>query len=80
MATAGQSTGTRTGVHHLAHDGRRPRSYFGFVGKGNSDDGRERSITTAISPTYAQQILQLQASGATDDDLYPVVAEAITEA
>lgn len=54
-------------------------AYFGFVGKGNSDDGRERSITTAISPTYAQQILQLQASGATDDDLYPVVAEAITE-
>ncbi|WP_420707070.1 telomere-protecting terminal protein Tpg [Streptomyces albus] len=26
-------------------------AYFGFTGKGSSDDGRERQITTAISPT-----------------------------
>ncbi|MFD9575101.1 telomere-protecting terminal protein Tpg [Streptomyces sp. NPDC059982] len=54
-------------------------AYFGFVGKGSSDDGRERSITTDISPTYAKQILELQAAGATDEDLHPLVAEAITE-
>ncbi|MFD6114028.1 telomere-protecting terminal protein Tpg [Streptomyces yangpuensis] len=54
-------------------------AYFGFVGKGSSDDGRERSITTDISPPYAKQILELQAAGATDDDLHPLVAEVITE-
>ncbi|MFE5561645.1 telomere-protecting terminal protein Tpg [Streptomyces sp. NPDC056544] len=54
-------------------------AYFGFVGKGSSDDGRERMITTAISPTYAKQILELQAAGATDEELHPIVAEAITE-
>ncbi|MGW8604480.1 telomere-protecting terminal protein Tpg [Streptomyces sp. NPDC055893] len=54
-------------------------AYFGFVDKGSSDDGRERSITTDISPTYAKQILELQAAGATDEDLHPLVAEAITE-
>ncbi|MGW6880252.1 telomere-protecting terminal protein Tpg [Streptomyces goshikiensis] len=54
-------------------------AYFGFVGKGSSDDGRERSITTDISPTYAKQILELQAAGATEEDLHPLVAEAITE-
>ncbi|WP_436844046.1 telomere-protecting terminal protein Tpg [Streptomyces subrutilus] len=54
-------------------------AFFGFVGKGSSDDGRERSITTAISPTYAKQILELQAAGATDEALHPLVAEAITE-
>ncbi|MEU8465788.1 terminal protein [Streptomyces sp. NPDC029003] len=54
-------------------------AYFGFVGKGSSDDGRERSITTDISPTYAKQILELQSGGATDEDLHPLVAEAITE-
>ncbi|MET8755222.1 terminal protein [Streptomyces sp. NPDC004667] len=54
-------------------------AYFGFVGKGSSDDGRERSITTDISPTYTKQILELQAAGATEEDLHPLVAEAITE-
>ncbi|MFE7359220.1 hypothetical protein ACFU8Q_40670 [Streptomyces sp. NPDC057543] len=53
--------------------------YFGFVGRGSSDDGRERQITTAISPTYAKQILELQEAGATEEDLHPIVAEAITE-
>ncbi len=54
-------------------------AYFGFACRGSSYDGRERSITTAISPTYAKQILELQAAGATEEDLHPIVAEAITE-
>ncbi|WP_331761983.1 telomere-protecting terminal protein Tpg [Streptomyces anulatus] len=54
-------------------------AYFGFTATGSSDDGRERHITTAISPTYVQQILQLQASGATEEELHPVVAQAVTE-
>ncbi|MFJ3861524.1 telomere-protecting terminal protein Tpg [Streptomyces sp. NPDC090085] len=47
-------------------------AYFGFTGKGSSDDGRQRSITTAISPTYAKQILEPQAAGATEEDLHPI--------
>lgn len=54
-------------------------AYFGFTATGSSDDGRIRHVTTAISPTYAQQILQLQASGATEEELHPVVAQAVTE-
>ncbi|NED22278.1 terminal protein [Streptomyces sp. SID9913] len=54
-------------------------AYFGFTCKGSSDDGRERQITTAISPFYAKQILELQEAGATEEELHPVVAEAITE-
>ncbi|MEU2119896.1 hypothetical protein ABZ567_30640 [Streptomyces sp. NPDC016459] len=52
---------------------------FGFTCKGSSDDGRERSITTAISPYYAKQILELQEAGATEEDLHPIAAQAITE-
>jgi hypothetical protein len=54
-------------------------AYFGFTASGSSDDGRLRHITTAISPVYAARILQLQEAGATDDELHPVVAEAIVE-
>ncbi|MCT6782028.1 terminal protein [Streptomyces sp. CS7] len=54
-------------------------AYFGFAATGSSDDGRERHITTAISPTYVQQILQLQEAGATEEELHPVVAQAVTE-
>lgn len=54
-------------------------AYFGFECRGSSDDGRERSITTSISPTYAKQILELQEAGATEEELHPIVAEAITE-
>ncbi|WP_030978393.1 telomere-protecting terminal protein Tpg [Streptomyces sp. NRRL S-1824] len=54
-------------------------AYFGFTANGSSDDGRERFISTPIAPAYAAQILQLQEQGATDDDLHPIVAEAITE-
>ncbi|MEV8334477.1 hypothetical protein OG275_00275 [Streptomyces niveus] len=53
-------------------------AYFGFTASGSSDDGRERHITTPISPTYAARILQLQEAGATEEE-HPVVAEAITE-
>ncbi len=54
-------------------------AYFGFTCMGSSDDGRERFISTAISPTYAKQILQMQKAGATEEELHPIVAEAITE-
>ncbi|MGW1438718.1 telomere-protecting terminal protein Tpg [Streptomyces griseus] len=54
-------------------------AYFGFTASGSSDDGRIQHITTPISPTYAQQILQLQASGATEEELHPIVAQAVTE-
>ncbi|MFE2611594.1 telomere-protecting terminal protein Tpg, partial [Streptomyces mirabilis] len=54
-------------------------AYFGFTCTGSSDDGRERTITTPISPTYVAEILRLQEAGATEEDLHPVVAEAITE-
>ncbi|CAL9672096.1 telomere-protecting terminal protein Tpg [Streptomyces sp. enrichment culture] len=54
-------------------------AYFGFTCSGSSDDGRIRTITTPISPTYAKQILELQEAGATEEDLHPIVAEAITE-
>ncbi|MET9520330.1 HTH domain-containing protein [Streptomyces sp. NPDC002994] len=54
-------------------------AYFGFACKGSSDDGRERTITTPISPTYAKQILHLQEAGATEEELHPIVTEAITE-
>ncbi|MCX4624990.1 telomere-protecting terminal protein Tpg [Streptomyces albogriseolus] len=35
-------------------------AYFGFTWSASSDDGRIRTITTPISPTYARQILDLQ--------------------
>ena len=54
-------------------------AYSGFTCPGSSDDGREHSITTAISPTYAKQSLELQEAGATEEDLRSRVAEAITE-
>ncbi|WKX07386.1 terminal protein [Streptomyces sp. NL15-2K] len=54
-------------------------AYFGFTCTGSSDDGRERTITRPISPPYAAEILRLQEAGATEEDLHPVVAEAITE-
>ncbi|MFE2945324.1 telomere-protecting terminal protein Tpg [Streptomyces sp. NPDC059255] len=54
-------------------------AYFGFTCTGSSDDGRKRQITTDISPTYVKQILKLQEAGATEEDLHPIVAEAITE-
>ncbi|MCL6293287.1 hypothetical protein [Streptomyces sp. 43Y-GA-1] len=54
-------------------------AYFGFTATGSSDDGRIRHITTAIPPAYVQQILQLQGPGTTEEELHPVVAQAVTE-
>nr|WP_330262009.1 hypothetical protein [Streptomyces sp. NBC_00539] len=54
-------------------------AYFGFAARGSSDDGRQRFVSTAISPTYAAQILQLREEGATEEELHPIVAAAITE-
>ncbi|MFE3074244.1 telomere-protecting terminal protein Tpg [Streptomyces sp. NPDC059247] len=54
-------------------------AYFGFTCTGSSDDGRERQITTDISPTYVKQILELQEAGATEEDLHSIIAEAITQ-
>nr|WTB33782.1 helix-turn-helix domain-containing protein [Streptomyces sp. NBC_00830] len=34
-------------------------AYFGFTANGSSDDGRERFISTPISPTYAAEMHQL---------------------
>ncbi|MFI7020023.1 telomere-protecting terminal protein Tpg [Streptomyces sp. NPDC050164] len=48
-------------------------AYFGFTCTGSSDDGRVRTITTPISPTYAAEILRLQEAGATEEDLHPIV-------
>lgn len=54
-------------------------AYFWFACTGSSDDGRERFVSTPISPVYAKEILCLQEAAATEKDLHPVVAEAITE-
>ncbi|MFD3485014.1 telomere-protecting terminal protein Tpg [Streptomyces sp. NPDC058665] len=54
-------------------------AHFGFTASGSSDDGRVRHVLTEISPTYAKQILELQEAGATEEDLHPIVAKAITE-
>ncbi|MFL4953342.1 telomere-protecting terminal protein Tpg [Streptomyces sp. MMS24-I31] len=54
------------------------RAYFGFTADGTSDEGRVKDIITAVSPAHAAQILKLKEAGATDEDLQPVLAEAIT--
>ncbi|MER7885976.1 hypothetical protein ABTY35_24530 [Streptomyces fimicarius] len=54
-------------------------AYVGFTATGFSDNGRIRHITTAIPPTYVQQILQFQGASATEEELHPVVAQAVTE-
>ncbi|MFF7986946.1 telomere-protecting terminal protein Tpg [Streptomyces sp. NPDC007901] len=72
-AQARERAATSGGMHVKVY------AYFGFEASGSSDDGRERFITTAIPPTHAAEILRLQEAGATEEDLHPVVAEAITE-
>ncbi|MFD8931283.1 telomere-protecting terminal protein Tpg [Streptomyces mirabilis] len=54
------------------------RAYFGFTANGSSDEGRVKDIITAVSPSHAAQILQEMEAGATDEDLQPLLAEAIT--
>ncbi|MFE2384568.1 telomere-protecting terminal protein Tpg [Streptomyces misionensis] len=55
------------------------RATFGFTANGTSDDGRVRDIITAVSPSHAARILEAKERGATDDELQPLLAEAITE-
>ncbi|MET7296240.1 hypothetical protein ABZS79_29700 [Streptomyces griseoloalbus] len=78
METAGQGTRASTGSH-LQWDGGGGDGVLRIRLHGSSDDGRERQITTDISPYYAKQILELQEAGETEEDLHPIVAEAITE-
>lgn len=54
-------------------------AYFGFEANGSSDDGRQRFVSTPISPVYAAEILAAQDRGATEEELHPIVAAAITE-
>ncbi|WP_371604691.1 hypothetical protein OG345_40115 [Streptomyces sp. NBC_01220] len=54
-------------------------AYFGFTCTGSSDNSRERQITTDISPFYVKQVLALQDAGATEEELHPIVAQAITD-
>lgn len=56
------------------------RAYFGFGPDGTSDEGRVRDLTVAVSPSHARSILAAQESGATDEDLHALVAEAIADA
>lgn len=54
-------------------------AYFRFTCSGSSDDGHIRTGTAPTIPTNTKQILELQEAGATDEDLRPIIAEAITE-
>ncbi|MFI9176074.1 telomere-protecting terminal protein Tpg [Streptomyces lincolnensis] len=56
------------------------RASFGFGPEGTSDAGRMRDIMTAVSPLHADLILTARDSGATDDGLHNLVAEAIADA
>ncbi|MFJ6792097.1 telomere-protecting terminal protein Tpg [Streptomyces angustmyceticus] len=55
------------------------RASFGFTANGTSDDARVQDIITAVSPAHAARILDAKERGATDDELQPLLAEAITE-
>lgn len=47
--------------------------------RGSSDDGRTRQIIVRASPSATARILAAQADGATDDQLHPLVAQALAE-
>ncbi|MFE9797047.1 telomere-protecting terminal protein Tpg [Streptomyces goshikiensis] len=51
-------------------------AYFGF-GAESSDTGRSRDIQTNMSSHHAALILAARSTGATDDQLHDLVAEAI---
>ncbi|MFF3968046.1 telomere-protecting terminal protein Tpg [Streptomyces griseorubiginosus] len=53
---------------------------FGFGPERSSDAGQKKDIMTAVSPTHADRILTARKTGATDDDLREMVAEAIADA
>ncbi|WP_217210253.1 terminal protein [Streptomyces sp. AC550_RSS872] len=56
------------------------RAYFGFGPEGSSDAGRVRDVMTAVSPAHADLILSARETGATDNELHGLVAEAIADA
>ncbi|MDX2633236.1 HTH domain-containing protein [Streptomyces scabiei] len=56
------------------------RAYFGFGPEGTSDAGRVRDVSVAVSLSHARAILAARETGATDDDLHELVAEAIADA
>ncbi|MGC0361238.1 transcriptional regulator with XRE-family HTH domain [Streptomyces sp. SAI-124] len=56
------------------------RAFFGFGPEGSSDAGRVRDIMTAVSPMHADLILAARESGAMDDELHELVAEAMADA
>ncbi|MGX1913538.1 hypothetical protein ACWIID_32565 [Streptomyces phaeochromogenes] len=77
-----ETTGHGTGEGHAATSGSmmaNVHAYLGSACTGSSDDGRERFVSTPISPVYAKETLRLQEEAATETDLHPVVVEAITE-
>ncbi|MFG2491775.1 telomere-protecting terminal protein Tpg [Streptomyces caniferus] len=56
------------------------RAVFGFSGPdGSSDSGRTRQITARASATATARILAAQADGAADEELHPLVAQALAE-
>lgn len=56
------------------------RARFGFtVAPGASDDPRLRYINQALPPDYAAQLFDAQAAGATDQQLWAILAEGLGE-
>ncbi|MGA4953782.1 telomere-protecting terminal protein Tpg [Streptomyces lydicamycinicus] len=56
------------------------RAVFGFSGpRGSSDCGRTRQISVRASASATARILAAQADGATDEELHPLVAQALAE-
>ncbi|MEW1753494.1 hypothetical protein AB0411_30620 [Streptomyces angustmyceticus] len=56
------------------------RAVFGFSGPyGSCDSGRTRQITARASATATSRILAAQADGATDEELHPLMAQALAE-
>jgi hypothetical protein len=56
------------------------RARFGFTADpGTTDDARLRSITQALPPTYAAQLFDAQAAGASDQQLRDIAAEGLQE-
>ncbi|MGW6709680.1 telomere-protecting terminal protein Tpg [Streptomyces sp. NPDC054956] len=55
-------------------------AYFALGPAGTSDAGRRRDITVAVAPSHAKAIIEARDTGATDNDLHDLVAEAIADA
>lgn len=56
------------------------RARFGFTAApGSTDDARVRHLTLALPPQHAARLFEAQESGATEDQLRQVAAEALGE-